>query len=495
MSINSSLSPIFFQQSPISVIGEDNVAAEEIIHYRWHVNDFVVCLIEEYGFLKYKTIDKSQQEIYTDNIEIPESKTLEKMVSSLKKCKVMIDESGMARFFMAYQTWNDANREIPQHLEEAVASSYDPTVEISLIRVPEDLVWNVFQRFSKESSFLSFQKVTVPSSRCHPETVALIEQIKKKAFKDPNLLACLICDFTARVLDPQEIDEKRYEIHLNELKAHQKQGYKSMAMLAAGGTLGVGASICLMAPAFLGMFVGGTISTAILAPFTFKWDQSSSRRISEFFNKKIRPLNDKFFKFLENGPCLIEIEPISIPSELDPRLRVSKFTWAVTIVNGLKGPSKNHTAIIVEGLANEYFQGSVPDGEYFIHKSEFNPPIRSNLYSLSRLKMYITQGMRRTDIWMRPSKQVIVMLQEIARQQRLHEGQLERGEKIEWAATGSDSWFSRGLDNCFTWTRKSVAMIDIKLGKNFHSGMFAWPRAFTDTFQEQEKSLFVDIKI
>ncbi|MCL6756652.1 MAG: hypothetical protein M3A24_05875 [Candidatus Rhabdochlamydia oedothoracis] len=192
---------------------------------------------------------------------------------------------------------------------------------------------------------------------------------------------------------------------------------------------------------------------------------------------------------------LIEIEPISLPSEIDPRMRVSKFTWTVTIVNGLKGPSKNHTAIIVEGLANEYFQGSVPNGEYFIHKSEFNPPIRSKLYSLRRLKMYIPQGMRRTEVWVRPAKQVIVMLQEIAKQQRLHEEQTERGEEIKWAVTGSDSWFSGGLDNCFTWTKKSVAMVDIQLGKNFHSGMFAWPRAFTDTFKEQEKNLFVDIKI
>ena len=50
--------------------------------------------------------------------------------------------------------------------------------------------------------------------------------------------------------------------------------------------------------------------------------------------------------------------------------------------------------------------------------------------------MYIPQGMRRTEVWMRPAKQVIVMLQEIARQQRLHEEQTERGEKIEWAVTG-----------------------------------------------------------
>ena len=72
---------------------------------------------------------------------------------------------------------------------------------------------------------------------------------------------------------------------------------------------------------------------------------------------------------------------------------------------------------------------------------------------------------------------------------------MERGQKIEWAVTGSDSWFSGGLDNCLTWTRKSVAIADIKLGKNFHSGLFAWPRAFTDTFKEQEKNLFVDTKI
>lgn len=493
MSINPLHSSIFFQQSPISVIGEDNVEDKEIVHHRWYVNDFMVCLIEENGFLKYKTIDKSQQEIYTHNIEIPASKTLEKMISSLKKSKVMVDKNGIAKFFIAYKTWNDASRKVPQHLEEAASSSsYDPTLEISLIRGPEGLVWNVFQRFSRESSFNSFQKATLPSSRCHPETVALIEQIKRKAFNEKTSLACLISNFTAKVVDLKDLGKIRDELREEEYKYSQKQESRNMYLSAAEG-LGASALSYSMGPTLFGMIAGMAISTSVALPLSFACALYSSRSLREFFKKKNKPINDKI-NCLGNGRFLIEIEPISLPSEIDPRMRVSKFTWAVTIVNGLQGPSRNHTAIIVEGLANEYFKGSVPDGKYFIHKSEFNPPISSHLYSLRKLKMYIPQGMRRTEVWMRSSKQVILMLQEIARQQRLHEEQTERGEEIKWAVTGSDSWFSGGLDNCYTWTRKSVAMVDIKLGKNFHSGMFAWPRAFTDTFAAHQKtSITVEI--
>ena len=492
-SINSS-----FHQQPLPstsrIQGKGSVIPDEIIH-QWNINDFVVSLIREQDSLKYKTTDKDQKEICTNYIEISKEENLEEMISYLKGSSVLIRDNGHVNFCSIYNTW------------ETIAA--EESLDISLVCRPEGLAWNVFNRSINKSCFLDFQKTTISSLRCHPETMALIEKIKTDAFDNMALLHSLIRDFEVRVVDPEEFKIKHEE--LKNLLAFNSAQKSKFVLLGLMGSLGID-SLALKAIKPVSTYVTTAFGSGIISSFTVEALKSSVGILSlgggliasaaavkyfypSILGRQVINLKKKIETLPQQAPLLIEIEPISIPSEIDPRMRVSKFTWAVTIVNGIEGPSKNHTAILVEGLANEYFQGSVPDGEYFIHKSEFNPPISSHLYSLRILKIFISQGMRRTKIWMKPSKQVMVMLQEITRQRQLHEEKLERGEKINWAFTGSDSWFSGGLDNCFTWTRKSVSMLGIKLGKNFHSQLFAWPRSFTDTIKEQEKNLFVDIKI
>lgn len=175
MSINLSPVSAFSQQTPLI-----KVTSEEAICH-WNVNEFVIHLTKENDSIKYKTIDRDQKEIYTNCIEIPESKNLEWMLSHLKQCKVMVDENGVARFLKPYNTW--ANTDI----------------EISLVRETEGLAWNVFRKATNESFFLDFQKNTIPSLQCHPETIELIEKIKTEIFKDKKfnskeLLDSLISD-------------------------------------------------------------------------------------------------------------------------------------------------------------------------------------------------------------------------------------------------------------------------------------------------------------
>lgn len=105
MSINS-LSSLFHQ----SLLPHVEVVEQEIIH-QWDVNDFVVYLIKKQDalgkdILEYKTI-QNQIEIYTEHIEIPASKSLERMISQLKACKIMLDENGMATFSRSYHTWEN----------------------------------------------------------------------------------------------------------------------------------------------------------------------------------------------------------------------------------------------------------------------------------------------------------------------------------------------------------------------------------------------------
>lgn len=75
MSVNS-LSSLVYQP----LLPHVEVVEQEIVH-QWDVNDFIVCLIKKQDalgkdILEYKTI-KNQIEIYTEYIEIPESKNIE----------------------------------------------------------------------------------------------------------------------------------------------------------------------------------------------------------------------------------------------------------------------------------------------------------------------------------------------------------------------------------------------------------------------------------
>jgi hypothetical protein len=122
-------------------------------------------------------------------------KTREQMISSLKKCRVMIGEEGKPIFSYNYCTWNLENK------------------DINLIRGADDLMWDIFCNSTKDSSFFYFRESTIPSARCHPETVAVIEKIKNDCFKDPRQIIRLIDDFkVVRMMDESFLKNKHTEI-------------------------------------------------------------------------------------------------------------------------------------------------------------------------------------------------------------------------------------------------------------------------------------------
>lgn len=582
-----------FHQQPLpstsGIEGEGSVTTKEVIH-QWDVNDFVVFLIKEQGSLKCKTTDRDQKEICTNCIEISEEDNLEEMISYLKESAVMVRGNGFVNFCSIYKTWemNDA----------------EESIDINLVYGPEGLAWNIFKKSTNENYFLDFQKTTIPSLQCHPETIELIEKIKTETFDNMPLLYCLMTDFQVRIIDSKFLREEYKEINSrldrckksiekyekvlkplleerkklqavieyysepdldDRIKRIQKELYsktelcnevqsvlercKKILKIDASlnieidkkereeldlvieerqkyteciekknkdifnitgpiGFFGTGPGAvylsynAISAIRSAGVFLGGVPLGIIAAGAAgyLAFAAGAAAVIEVFKNHAHYPIeyhiNNVSF-FLEKRVSLlssispeklIEIEPISVPSEIDPRMRVSKFTWAVTMVVGPKGSSKNHAALIIEGLANEYFKGSVPDGGYFIHKSEFNPSIKSHLYSVRRLKHNITLGMQRTRIWMRSSKKVIKMLQEITKEQHLQDEKLDRGEIPSIAITGSDSLFSGGENSCFTWAREKCAMVDIALGKSIHSLIITRPRAFTDPFEKHQKT-------
>jgi hypothetical protein len=160
-------------------------------------------------------------------------------------------------------------------------------------------------------------------------------------------------------------------------------------------------------------------------------------------------------------PFVIHIEPKSFPSQVDSRLRVSKFTWSVTLVahNGSDG---NHAEIIIEGVNDGFIQEIQPYrnepkiGNYFLWKAHFRPSISSTITEIFTCE-------ERSQVWMKTSSKVKEMLRNI-------EASRIRQAEIYAEAPGSDFFLlgkpslgSGGRHNCFTWAREKLMMLDIHI--------------------------------
>lgn len=586
--------------------------------YQWSVNDYAVHLIKRQDALWYKTIDKDKKEIYAGLIEIPEFESIEEMVFHLKKCKVMVKENGLAHFLQNFHTWKNVNRNSPLGSEGSFSAEdefihsfsnyrkweYDPNVRVSLALGTEGLVWNVFQRITKECSFHHFQEITIPSLRCHSETVALIEKIKIEALRNPQLLYSLISNFTVRVLDSEFI-KKEYEAIRTELKEYEKalvfyeaalkvvkekenqtikeynrrlwivlqeceksfkvvnetqaprtidlknlkKAYEELhailekckeslvfeefinknknGIVGSIGLFGMGPPAIYLAKNaissgantvknFLGNGVIGSFArdctkiasgSAILLSAVVVATLIS---IPLFPNEsgldidKLNALQKRMTPLSSQKPLLIEIEPISISSVIDERVRVSKFTWAVTLVTHM-GSEGNHARIIIEGINDGFYNEETPRigiakkvdiGEKFIHLADYSPQIQSGLLSPDALE-YET----RTEIWMRSSDKVKKMLEAITKEQYFPSyrrpfnfyGKTSKIYKLIWDKKWNIFSGKTG-DNCFSWARDKLKMVDIDLEEGYLDLVVAMAKNYTRS-KEEYKTLPIQVMI
>ncbi|VHO05314.1 hypothetical protein [Candidatus Rhabdochlamydia sp. T3358] len=603
----------FYQQPlpPIEAEQPESIVSQKTIH-QWCVNEYVVYLINQDDCLWYITTDQNQKEIQTGKISTSGTRTLDEEIARLMQSRVLINEDGTANFLLIYHTWRIPNRELDEP-KKAVHSpennfiksfsnyhswKYDPTAELSLNQGNESIVWNIFRRFSKKDSyFYSLQETTVPSSRCHPGTVALIDKIKKEAFNNPQHVRCLIRDFKVRVVNSEFI-KKEYEAIKKDLKEYEKslfhyektvdaknkptfrgrrrelllifqkceksfntvnnsqvscitdlknlkKNYEELStalekckeslelaklslettgtVLAGVGIFGIGAPAAYLAREavnvganavknYLGngvmgslagncmkilsrstiVFAGAVAVTAVAWPFLHEEFQLDTDKLNAL-QKRMTPL------FLQK-PLLIEIEPISLPSEIDPRMRVSKFTWAVTVVtNG--GSTKDHSEIIIEGINDGFYNHESPllgkhakpvkEGEKFIHLAHFLPRIESGLLSPKDLE-YQT----RTEIWMITSDKVQEMLRRIEKEQSLPKEERTRNFNIRGKYAIFPIWdpreeavFNRGEtgDNCYTWDADHLKLLGIDLGSSWKDYIAAMATNYTKKPEEYKK--------
>lgn len=463
-------------------IGSASIAASSGLNYHkvireWVVNEVTIRLIEDES-LFYQTIIQGK---ISSTLPIPNDKndSIDLLISYLKECEVVVDENGKVHFL---------RKKMSLDLEDT---------KLSVLAGTTNLIWSIYHKTSKTTSFFDFHKVTIPSYRCHSETAALIESIKAKSL-DPNYIQCLKNDFTvARVLSAEffEIQKEKLNILLDCQKyiirawtSGNISGYisgfgglalscKKLASLYQATSLLFGANA---------VGVGlGAYTVYVVGSFTFSWLYAIPSLAGMYFSKakeesvaeKIKELEEKERVLSAHNSSQIAIEPFSVSSHIDPRVRVSKFIWAVTLVTH-SGSLGNHTLIVTEGLGYREslnFKG-VKDGEYFMCMSHYSGKyaLESKIIQADTLE-YET----RAPIWKIEQSRVVDMLQDI-------EKNISNPPAL--SRLGSDSIFSNpGEESCFTWARKKLKIVHIQLGKSSLSKIITIPKNFT---QNKESYLY-----
>lgn len=485
----------------------NNTAPEEVVH-TWNVNDFVIKLIRNQNTLKCITTHTTGA-VYTESIEIPPSKTIEQFIAYFKLCQVLIGENGIPSFLHNHNTWVERDK------------TGEVSRTIHLLQGTDDLIWDIFSSSIGKNSCFYFKDATIPSARCHPETIALIEKIKANSLVIDSI-SHLKNDFKAtRILDKETIEkeckELKREIQVINFERYIIKNSNQSLMnspLVIPGVVASGAGSVFLAwntisgtagavSSFFGGGVLGTIAggcagyaagicavTAAGIPLGIGLATYHILRARPDIEKQQNTLRNRIQIFSPEKPLFVEIEPISEPSRIDQRLRVSKFTWAVTLVmHG--GSTGDHTQIIVEGINNGLYGPKpprlstakiVPIGKKFIHLAHYQPYIESGLFPPEKLTFT-----KRTEIWMKSSKKTADMLQQIQREISLQKKQKSKQKKLPIALFGCDSLTSGGSHSCFTWAREKIQMIDIDLGKSKIGFIATIPRTYMKTQEEWEK--------
>lgn len=159
---------------------------------------------------------------------------------------------------------------------------------------------------------------------------------------------------------------------------------------------------------------------------------------------------------LQNKEFILEIEPISAPSQLDDRMLVSEFMSAVTLLT-YRGESENHAKICFEGIEN---------GSYFAMIGHFTGEDTVDIYEVEKSKK--VKFTTRSEIWMRQSENVQKVIEMIKKEKNeipnLPYSYFGKKSVVNLAFI--DESLHGGDPNCLDWAREKLALLDIKLEEN-----------------------------
>ena len=207
------------------------------------------------------------------------------------------------------------------------------------------------------------------------------------------------------------------------------------------------------------MFISPPLGTLSLSCVTLDTTLISDecRKRDAIHRKSLSVLN-KISSELKSKERIVEIEPLSYPSQLDNRVLVSDFMWAVTLIT-YEGSLENHAKICFESIRN---------GVYFCDSGHFTGRRVEFTTLRSDEKVELTT---RSEIWMRKSEEVQEVINLIQRED-------QENVKIKFTLLGNKSVITtdiglgiikdlRGGDtNCCDWVQEKLFLLNIELEEN-----------------------------
>jgi hypothetical protein len=385
------------------------------------------------------------------------------MVLTLKRCKIFLKDDGSIQFLTIQNSWSS------------------DILDVYLLQGLESLLWSISDKETNNTSFLKFNLITVPSNRCHPTTISVINEIRKNNLEKSHVINLKKDFIVTRTVNKEEIESKHRELIVlrqeteKEIKKANARVEQEMEYISLRGGRSLDLALGVQG-------LGSSANYNIIDEFRKKTHLKIEER--DDIDKRVNI-------FSIAAPLAIEIEPINTPSFIDSRARVSKFTWAVTLIT-YNGCSDNHTSIITEGIGyrDSLLFKNVKDGEYFMCKSEFHGPnyITSEIVLPEKIR-YITRSI----LW---------KVERIKAQKMLVNIEKSITEEQRFGFAGSDNivnnfmtWLSpKKIHSCFTWAREKIKISDIDLGKSLIGFIITIPRNFMDK-EESHKTKDFDERI
>ncbi|CAF23423.1 unnamed protein product [Candidatus Protochlamydia amoebophila UWE25] len=401
----------------------------------WTVNEKKISLFTKDDQLKCKTCDAAGKKITTDILKLqPEAEQISKKntISYVFECKAALEDDNTISFSKPILTQTFGKK------------------EITLLRRKNDFVWQLFYKNLKISIQVPVERITC-SSQCSMETVHKVKTVREglSLEEQSKFFSKFFTVFNCS--DHKKLAKEIAVWQIIEEKEFESVKDAVIVNTAVGSIVSLGT--LLFSPSNAALF-------SILA--TIRAAHNSYRNFREYKNR-IKIQRDRYSaeftkieEQLKNVNFTVEIEPYNAPSQLDERVRVSSFQWAVTLItnNGILG---NHALICFEGIT---------EGNYFAKLGEFTG-LRVRLNRDVKKVEFQTRSV----IWMKQSEEVQKVIDIIDEEDR-------NRVVIPYSYCGESSIMG-GNSNCLDWARKKLRLLDIQLEKSAFENLAALAKLYT----------------
>ncbi|KIC72637.1 hypothetical protein DB44_CD00010 [Candidatus Protochlamydia amoebophila] len=414
---------------------EIDINSDWKVHNFWTVNEKKISLFMQEDQLKSKTCDVAGRKITTDVMKlqsIAEQISKKEFISYVFECKAALEDDDTITFSKPILTQTFGKK------------------EITLLRRKKDFVWQLFYKKLKISIQVPVDRITC-SRQCSMETVHKVRTVRERLSLEEQSKFFSKFFTVFNCSDHKELAKEMAVWQIIEEKEFESVKDAVIVNTAVGSILSLGS--LLLFPSNAALF--SLLATTRVALNSYHNFREYKNRI-EIQRDRYSAEFTKIKEQLKNTKFIVEIEPYNAPSQLDERVRVSSFQWAVTLIT-YDGILNNHALICFEGIT---------EGNYFAKIGHFNG---SNVELIKNFKKVKFQT--RSVIWMKQSEEVQKVIDIIDEEDR-------NRVVIPYSYCGESSIMG-GNSNCLDWARKKLRLLDIQLEKSAFESLAALAKLYT----------------